>query len=267
MIFLALLSIYAIETKKSPLLAGALMGLAISIKIVPVIFLPAVVLYLPGLRDRIRFVGSLSAAFLVCSLPYILLDPVLMLRTIFTYGSVQGTWGLSRITLLFDNDPRFGWIYTSFKSYGKTILIVSVLSISVALHRSRVRLPLFAQCGLITALFLFLTPGFGLQYLSWLVPWVVCLTPFAAAAYYTAAGVFMAVVYTHWSGGFPLVFRKFSRGAGLVRVCRVLGSDLLAHNRPSAQRVHGNVDDAIQKGVCLQTSRGASDRGFACGPA
>jgi hypothetical protein len=206
MIFLVLFSVYAIEVKKLPLVAGALMGLALGVKVVPLIFIPAAVLYLPANRDRIRFVSSLFTTFVVCSLPYILLDPALILRTVFTYGSVHGMWGWSRIALLFESDTQYRWIYELFESYGKTILILSILLVSVCMNLSKVRPQLFAQCGLITALFLFLTPGFGLQYLSWLVPWVVLLTPPAAALYYVAAGVFMSVVYTHWSGGFPWYF-------------------------------------------------------------
>jgi len=77
---------------------------------------------------------------------------------------------------------------------------------SVLMNRLLPKPPLFLQCGLVAFLFLALTPGFGVQYLAWLVPWVVALGLGATLAYYLASGVFLFVVYTFWSRGFPWHF-------------------------------------------------------------
>src|SRR5947209_140583 len=73
MIFLVLLSIYFIEARKSPLLGGIFMSLAMSIKIVPVIFVPAAFFYFSEWKSRIQFVLLIVSVFLVASLPQILL--------------------------------------------------------------------------------------------------------------------------------------------------------------------------------------------------
>jgi hypothetical protein len=62
---------------------------------------------------------------------------------------------------------------------------------------------LFMQLGLIVFIFISLTPGFGIQYLAWLVPWVVGLGFVATLSYYIAGGVFQFLVYTFWAHGFP----------------------------------------------------------------
>ena len=203
MILLALLSVYAIEAGKPPLLAGALMGLAVSIKLTPLIFIPAAVLYLPRMRDRGYFSISLVGVFFVFGLPYILMNPLLVLGKLLSYRSIFGLWGWSRIVLLVRFDSHYGWIYENFRDHGAAALIVLIVLLSIGMNLSPVRLPLLAQCGLIVSLFLFFTAGFGIQYLSWLVPWVVYLPPAAAAAYYLTGGAFLFAVYTHWSGGFP----------------------------------------------------------------
>ena len=41
----------------------------------------------------------------------------------------------------------------------------------------------------------------GIQYLAWLVPWVVGIRRPAVSAFYVATGAFMFVVYTYWSRG------------------------------------------------------------------
>src|SRR5262249_52392570 len=52
-------------------------------------------------------------------------------------------------------------------------------------------------------LFLVVTPGFGIQYLSWLLPWLVFLPLEAMLIYQVCTAVFMFQVYTFWSDGFP----------------------------------------------------------------
>jgi hypothetical protein len=193
MMFLVLLSIYAVETKRHPLLSGSLMGFALSIKLVPIVFVPACLLYLPQIRSKCHFTTSALAVSFLCGLPYLLLDPVLIIGKLVTYDSFHGIWGFSAISASLVKLPALG----------RPGLLVAILLVSIGMNASTARFSLFAQCGLITCLLLFCAPGFGLQYLSWLVPWVVYLSPLAGAAYYMTGGLLLFVVYTHWSGRFP----------------------------------------------------------------
>jgi len=76
-------------------------------------------------------------------------------------------------------------------------------------------------------LFLFLTPGFGMQYLAWLVPWVVALGIWPTLLFYVASSAFVILVYNDWCGGFPwyvadVLFRPWDvRDALLGLVCWV----------------------------------------------
>ena len=70
-------------------------------------------------------------------------------------------------------------------------------------HSRCVQSALFARAGFVLSVFLSSIPGFGIQYLAWLVPWVVALGPGATATYYLVGGLFLFAYYTAAAGGFP----------------------------------------------------------------
>jgi hypothetical protein len=62
-------------------------------------------------------------------------------------------------------------------------------------------LNLFRALALAFVSFLALTPGFGVQYLSWLASLVVFLSIPLALLYTLSASAFLVMVYTHWCCG------------------------------------------------------------------
>lgn len=201
MIAFVLLTVYLLDRHYPPWLAGIAFGMSLNIKIVPVIFVAAIVLHLPDLRRRLGFLVATGATFLVGSLPFLLQDPVFIVKQVFGYGSFSGYWGVSR--LLTHYLPPESWAVTAYASQGKYVALGAVGIASLWLHRRHRATPLFQQCGLLVFLFLALSPGFGVQYLAWLVPWVVVLGVPATALFYATSGLFLFLVYTYWSQGFP----------------------------------------------------------------
>jgi hypothetical protein len=63
--------------------------------------------------------------------------------------------------------------------------------------------PPFLQCAFLAFLFLSLSPGFGVQYLVWLVPWTAILTIREAVAFHTISGVFLFSYYNRAAHGLP----------------------------------------------------------------
>jgi hypothetical protein len=201
MIFLVLLSLYLIEKRKYPWLAGIVMGMAVNIKVVPVLFAPAIFLYLPDFRSRIEYFSGMGAAFFIGSLPYIYQDPVFIVNRVFGYPSIYGMWGFSRF--LSYVLPESHWLNLMYENDGKFVIVAVIVAASFRMNLTRKKSPLFMQLGFLTFIFMSLSPGFGIQYLAWLVPWVVGLGTVPAAVYYSASGIFQFLVYTFWSGGFP----------------------------------------------------------------
>ena len=189
MMFFLVASVFFAE-RGTASLAGLSFGLACSVKLVPLVFAPAILLCLPGLRPRLKWMASAIGIWVVLSLPYLVQEPVLILKSMLGYSGATGLWGFS-LVLSLHYDSVIKWI---------ALLAASLLP----LMRKR---GLFEQCGLIAFLFLFLAPGFGLQYLAWTVPWTVllpqrwmigyhfmvaafALSVYAAAAQNTSAGVY-----------------------------------------------------------------------------
>ena len=203
MVCLVVLSVYFLTRRPRVLLAGFAMGMALNVKVLPLIFLPAIFLYLPDTRRRLRYFGALAATVLLGSLPYLAQDPVFIAKRVLGYGSIYGQWGLGR--LLVSTAP-FAALSLVYQQYGKYLALAAVVAAALVMNARPRRPSLFRQLGFTVFLFLSLAPGFGIQYLAWLVPWVAGLGLGATLLYCLASGLFQFFVYDFWSGGLPWFF-------------------------------------------------------------
>jgi hypothetical protein len=211
MIFFVLLAAYLCERGGRAWGAGLAFGAALNVKVVPLMFAPALLFYLPSARRRAEFCTAAVCAWFVGWLPFVLQDPLLVARMVFGYGSLYGHWGWSFVlarlrpdTLAFAHPPHdVVGPHAVYAAVLKYLLVVLVFAASLWMNRRARRVPLFLQCGLVTTLFLALTPGFGSQYLVWLMPWLAALTRgalnwSAVLAYQLTAGAFLFLGYSCW---------------------------------------------------------------------
>jgi hypothetical protein len=199
MIFLVLLSLYSVET---PWLAGMVFGLALCVKVVPLVFVPAIFLYLPSWSKRLIFFGVAGLVFVGCSLPYLAQNPKAILTTVFGYSSIYGHWGWTQLAVIIFPNPTY--LHGRFDVQGphaifarilKLMILVFIVGLSFWLNQRKSKPSLFIQCGLMTAILLFMVPGFGAQYLIWLVPFVVALGLRTTTLYYVTSGLIMTNEY------------------------------------------------------------------------
>jgi hypothetical protein len=200
MIFFVLLSIYFLD-RQSPWAAGIAAGMSLNIKVAAIIFLPAILFAFLGYRQRGKFLAAAIVTVVVASLPYLVEDPLVIARQTLGYTSIAGHWGVTRLMSWLP--PGFGQLEAAYIRWGGPVLLVAIAGIAWWFNRSSRRPPPFLQAGLSVILFLALTPGFGVQYLAWIVPWVVALGRTTTAAVYAASGLFLFAVYTFWSQRFP----------------------------------------------------------------
>lgn len=196
---LALFAVAAVllVEREHPLLAGIAFGIACGIKLVPLLFAPAIFFHLPSLRHRAEWMAASAATWIALSLPYIVEEPALILRTILGYTGATGLWGFSLIPALLGSAGATGALYASAARW------IALVAAAAAPLLQRRRRSLFCECGFITFAFLFLSPGFGLQYLAWTVPWTVRLEFRWMAAHHAAAGAFLLLVYVSASRSTP----------------------------------------------------------------
>jgi hypothetical protein len=199
MITILLFSIWLAGSGRPAWLSGAVFGMAMNIKVVPLLFAPAFLFYLPGARRKFDFAAAAAAIFLLGSLPYIAQDPALISHRVFGYASTSGKWGLSLIGSIILPERA----YEAYLAVGKALMLVAILFASLWMNRGNRKPALFLQCGFIAFLCIFSTPAFGVQYLAWLVPWAAARGDVRSICYYASSCAFLFLYYTQLSKGFP----------------------------------------------------------------
>lgn len=190
MVFFLVASVYFVEARKAPT-AGLFFGLAMCIKIVPVLFALCFVLTIGGVWPRIRFAAISAATFVIAGMPYFAHSWRDILHVFATYNSYP--WVASAV---------FASLGISQATH-KIVFFALTIGLSLFMNIPSRRVPLVIQVGAVTALFLALAPGFSIQYFAWAVPWVAGLGAPTAAIYYLLPGAFLARLYTIWCGGLP----------------------------------------------------------------
>ncbi|MGH7785551.1 MAG: glycosyltransferase 87 family protein, partial [Candidatus Binatia bacterium] len=219
MVCMLLLAVYAMEAG-SPWAAGLAFGMAMSFKVVPVIFVPAFVAYRRTIRGALAFGVTAGATFVATGMPYVLDDPAFLAQRIFGYaGGSAAWWGLPLLVRLTDEHMRSQAIYSetwraapgmrelyslistasaAYARWGTATVLGSIAVLSLWLNRRERRPALFVQCGIVALVFLFFMPSFGPQYLAWVIPWAVAAGPLAAILFYEASGALLGWLYvTH----------------------------------------------------------------------
>jgi len=206
-IFFLLLAFDFIEDDKI-VFAGMIYGLSLCIKIVPVIFIPVFFYFLRTRKSRVVFFMSSLLLPLVVYLPYLAYDYHSMLKDIFYYNSLNGIWGIGHILQgiashennnIFFRKTAYGlfkWHIASFRIMFFALQIVLIKYLS-----GRRPLNLIELAFLTFGLFLAITPGFGIQYLSWLPFFAIVIYPVLGSIYVVLGGFFLYRVYVFWGGG------------------------------------------------------------------
>lgn len=200
MIAFVLLAVYLLKSGRPHWLAGAALGMAMNFKVMPIVFLPAVCLFIQGNRQRAQFLAGGAAIFLPGSFPLIIECPRLICQHVFAYTPQSGGWGFSR----FASAWMTGNSFPQFAPVAKVVLLATLMSASAWMNFHRKpRPPIELQLCLLSFVFLALTPGFGVQYLIWLVPWTALLSFRQALAFHMSSGMFLFAYYQRAAQGFP----------------------------------------------------------------
>jgi hypothetical protein len=195
-----LLAVLFVDRPERILLAGAAFGMGVNIKVVALAFAPAAFFYLPSWSRRVQFFGAAATVVLAGSMPVLVQAPEAIAHNVFGYGSIIGHWGLSRLSVLLSGSTEVAPVV---RQSAMLAFVIALVAISFWANRGTQRASLYRQFGLVAFAFLTLTPGFGIQYLAWLVPWLVGIRRSAVSAFHVAAAGFMFAVYTYWSRGLP----------------------------------------------------------------
>jgi len=195
--------------RNQPVLGGLFFALSCQIKIVPLLFLPALVLFWwSQSRSRTFLVAGATTTLILWAEP-LFHFPVLFAKNVLAYGSYWGIWGItylfratgaqqfSRLSF-FDLEASQVVIMTVLK------LIIVVATIRIAWQQRHARGEAFVESLAWTWLIFFIfAPGVCPQYLIWLAPFILILSPTLYVSLVVASSVFLFAFYNITSGGLP----------------------------------------------------------------
>jgi hypothetical protein len=198
----------AAAVHERPVLAGVLLGCASGIKIVPLLAGPFFLFVFRTGRARLRFLSAGAVVAAIIFIPPLIVSGHFFVDRVLLYQGMIRSWGLPLLSLLFSDRPPTEvpplW-------YAKHVLLSGLVPLWYAEFRRRSgdvrRLP--ALAGLTFFVALFLAPGFGIQYLCWILPFAAFALPRPAALLvHGATSIYLFAMYTARSEGWPWWFAQ-----------------------------------------------------------
>lgn len=195
-----------------PWLCGLFFGLSCQIKIIPALFLPVFVFFWVHRRELPGFLIPFVVTSVSLCLEPLIYFPGLYVRNVVSYGSFWGLWGLTywlRLTGL----SGFSRIWYEGFSPMQTVVVdalklVIVLTAVVIAWRRRA----LDGTGLIRSIamgwiaFFIFSPGVCAQYLVWLAPFILVLSPRFFFAVTATSSLFLFFFYNTIAHGLPWYF-------------------------------------------------------------
>jgi hypothetical protein len=170
-----LLSLYFFYQKR-PLWVGLWFSISITTKIWPIIFIPLFVLLLHTNRERLKFLLLVPFVPIISIVFYCLLvngSPFLVIKTSLEYGGgVLGYWGIGAVVdivlrpVIYDSYS----IVASLSLFLRFVMLLALLT--YYRYRMNVNSPERNFVNIMLLFFIF-APGFGGQWLLWLLPFLL----------------------------------------------------------------------------------------------
>lgn len=211
--FLTLLSAYQLAHRRNALRGGLALAAAINIKLVPVLMVPALLVAAASACGGWRRGGGRFLLGLAAGLPPFLLMfalvPVAFARNALAYSPMPGEWGFMLLAMDAHATPliaaKAAVVAAWYSAHGKHVVLAAAGLLSLAaLVRPR-RWDAYQLAAMTSALFLLLTPGFGLQYTVYAVPLMLAVDLRRGSAYGLVAGLYLLATYAgKWDGRLPL---------------------------------------------------------------
>ena len=213
MVMLFLFSVYFCS-RDQPVLSGLFFALSAQVKIVPLLFFPILLCFWMQRRMLLRFVIPFAAASAVLWIEPLLEFPLVFAKNVLSYGSFWGIWGLSYLLRL-TGRPEFSRVsffglgpWQTFVVTGcKLFIILAVLTLAWRRRKVESR-GIWDSIAYGWIIFFVFSPGVCTQYLIWLAPFILLLSPTFYTWLLGTSSIFAFVFYNTISNGLP-----WSKGA------------------------------------------------------
>jgi len=214
---------------------GVVLAAAVNVKLIPLLVVPLLIARLKP-REIARFVAG-GALGVLPFLPVVWLAGESFVKNAIAYRSNFENWGIPlsiRALASIGRDAHAGALEriaevsrTVYIRVGPILIVLAVLALA-AYARSRRWSSVYERVALGLALFLILTPGFGVQYTAILGPVLLAHNRRWGLRWAMYSGLFLFAVYaTFYLGGFPLKSTFYSAYRPLAAVIGILPWALL----------------------------------------
>ena len=206
--FLVLASLFCLRGKS--VWCGLFLALSCQIKIIPLLLLPIFFFFWLSRRRAVSFSLPFVSVSLILWAEPLLKFPTLFARNVLLYGSYWGIWGITywlRLTNLamfrmetvfYDISPMESFVVSVLK----LIIVAAVLMIAWR-RRNLGERALFDSVAYAWIVFFVFAPGVCAQYMVWLAPFALVLSPVFYGWLAASSSLFLFFFYNVNAGQFP----------------------------------------------------------------
>jgi hypothetical protein len=202
-VMFAILSLYLLVTERSGVLAGMSFAAALSMKIIPIVALPVLLLIAAraGRRRLGAFLAGSGALLAILWLPAVIGYWSGFKQNVLGYKGVPGKWGLIEFTTNNLHWSHHRLDLLTGPGRWPMLLLSTFLPLFVAWRRPSASIPAF---GMTLVLVLLLsTASSGGRYLVWAIAAAFLVDVPTGALYDIGASIVVVMVYNRWNGGWP----------------------------------------------------------------
>jgi uncharacterized membrane protein len=194
--------------REGPVLCGIFFALSCQVKVIPLLMLPILFFFWLARSAAMRFtIPFVLLSLTLCAQPLIQC-PMLLLKNVLIYGSYWGGWGISYLLRL-TQWRQFNGSAFNLPPDAAAIALLLKVSIVAAVFVIAWRRRLLPGRAVIDSIayawivFFVFAPGISVQYMVWLAPFVLMLSPSLFGWLVATSSVFLFVFYNTTAGGLP----------------------------------------------------------------
>ena len=209
-VFLVLASYMCI--KRQPWLCGLFFALSCQIKVIPLLFFPILFFFWLHRRAIMSFLLPFVFTSAVLWSEPLLNFPALFIKNVLSYGSFWGIWGIT-YWLRLTGVPALSWVWfvnfspaqTVIATFLKALIVASIFVIAWR-RRALGGRALIESIAYGWVIFFVFSPGVCAQYMVWLAPFILILSPSFYAWLTGASSLFLFFFYNVIAHGLPWYF-------------------------------------------------------------
>jgi hypothetical protein len=173
------------------------------------LLVPVFLFYWLHRRRTVAFLFPFAASMILLWIQPLLEFPAIFIHRVLFYGSFWGLWGITywlRMTGLSDFSPVTYYNFLLLQQVVVTFLKLGIIAavLGVAWRRRKLDAQgLFASLGWAWVIFFIFSPGVCAQYMVWLMPFLLVLSPGLFASLTAASSLFLFFFYNTIAGGLP----------------------------------------------------------------